>query len=477
MTTFRAALHVLWRHKNYILIYLIGMSVMMLALGASAGGSDAASSSASSFTPQRASVAVINRDGNTEDGGKGNATSDDATKDSIGIGLRDYMAKNANVVTLSDSPTALEDAVATNQVDLIIIVPRGYTDRFLTQVAAGHTPTGVRTVTSYASGRGSLATMQMNGYFNMLRLALLGDLGGNAATTTANESTAPATSANTATPTNATNATTSAALSGRLPSAIRYTVSRAQARHASSPIAVQSTGRASSNDGATGFGLLIKMGLYPIFTALTICVALLVGVFNRSEVRRRMLASPQRVLDSTVQQFLACLLLGAATWVYFCIAIMAIAIAQPIDVATIGWADVVSALLTLLALIVASSAFGYMVSQFTASMAAANGIGVTLGLVLMFTSGMMFDPTVMPTAMVVVGKLLPGWWYCVAIDNALGIETAAATGADLGAWGANTAILLAYAMAFICVGLAVGRYRRLRPAVGGAKATRLAEVG
>ena len=60
-----------------------------------------------------------------------------------------------------------------------------------------------------------------------------------------------------------------------------------------------------------------------------------------------------------------------------------------------------------------------------------------------------------------VGKLLPGWWLCTSIDNAFGLD--AVTRVDYGAWPSSIGLVALFGVAFICLGLALGRIRRTRP--------------
>ncbi|MCH4188936.1 MAG: ABC transporter permease, partial [Bifidobacterium tibiigranuli] len=65
MSTFNTAMRIVWRHKSYLLIYLVGLSVMMVAmlLGTVGGGARTADGTPS-YAPRRAQVAVVDRDGN-----------------------------------------------------------------------------------------------------------------------------------------------------------------------------------------------------------------------------------------------------------------------------------------------------------------------------------------------------------------------------------------------------------------------------
>ena len=83
--------------------------------------------------------------------------------------------------------------------------------------------------------------------------------------------------------------------------------------------------------------------------------------------------------------------------------------------------------------------------------------------------------TMMPEPMIMIGKLLPGWWLCVSIDNVFGLGTAAATGVDYGSWASSVGLVALFAVAFICLGLALGRIRRTRPSLASPTTTQLAK--
>lgn len=71
-----------------------------------------------------------------------------------------------------------------------------------------------------------------------------------------------------------------------------------------------------------------------------------------------------------------------------------------------------------------------------------------------------------------VGKLLPGWWLCTSIDNAFGLD--AVTRVDYVAWASSIGLVALFGVAFICLGLALGRIRRTRPSPSSPAATQSA---
>ena len=108
---------------------------------------------------------------------------------------------------------------------------------------------------------------------------------------------------------------------------------------------------------------------------------------------------------------------------------------------------------------------------------AANGFTNVFSLVVAFTGGAWFPASMMPEAMLVLGHLLPGWWYGDALDAALGLGEYAASGPDVGAWVSSTGLVLMYALAFTCLGLAVGAIHARRPRADTAERTTVLAVG
>lgn len=172
----------------------------------------------------------------------------------------------------------------------------------------------------------------------------------------------------------------------------------------------------------------MKTALYPLSLAMTICGSMILGAFTTGEVRRRLTASPRRMALMGLQRLLT---LGGFALVV-CVGYLALSIGlmmaaglDPLHLSVGGvlmtfGATCVYALMTV--------ACGFMLSEFGLSEEAANGFANIFGLLIMFTSGVALPIDMMPGVMVTIAKFLPGWWYCTAIDNALGFGTAAETG-------------------------------------------------
>ena len=107
MNTCKATLRVLFSHRAYLLIYLVFVGIMMLSISWSmlSGTSDSA---AAAFEPAKMRVAVIDRD--SDRGG-------------IASSMRTYLSDSSELVNVDDASETLQQAVASNWVDLIVIIP------------------------------------------------------------------------------------------------------------------------------------------------------------------------------------------------------------------------------------------------------------------------------------------------------------------------------------------------------------------
>ena len=159
MNTCKTAMRVLKARKLYVIIYLVLIGTMMFSIswqimrGSSTAG-------ASTYEPKSARIAVIDRDNDA---------------DHVAESLRSYLALDDEMVDIDDDSVSLQQAVASNYVDLIAIVPEGFAEHYLQYVDGGTDaqPT-IDTVVSYASGAGSLAQLEVNEFLSLTRTSYLG---------------------------------------------------------------------------------------------------------------------------------------------------------------------------------------------------------------------------------------------------------------------------------------------------------------
>ena len=424
MNTCKTALRVIWAHKFYLLLYLVGMSLIMIVIGSTnvqAAVRANASSSIGRFEPARAKVVVINRDCGNQVGCE------------LGQGLKKYLGKSAQLVAVEDKPQALQDANVSGKSDLIVIIPDGYGQRFLdaledtsVQARNGDKTPGfpkVETAASYNSSRGSLAQLQVDSYFDALRTALLTGLGQNGS------------------------------MELHSSAAVKDAAAYAVAHYAGNQPHVGIHASQKNDDGSLlkGFAMTVGLAAFPLMTALTVCVATLFGAFSSPDRHRRLLASPIRSSSLNGQELTAALILAGISWAYY-VALVAFSMAASgVSMASLGWENVLLSFFAMLVFAVSSASFGFMLAQFNPSSSLINSVGVTFGLVVMFTSGSSSGGP-LPPVMQTIGKLTPGWWYNTAVQSIMDSSTA-----GLASWGLPLTVVALFALAYACVGLMVSR--------------------
>ena len=444
MNTCKATLRVLFAHRVYLMIYLVFIGILMMSISWAMLTSASGSMSAV-FESTKTRVAIIDRDSDRGD---------------IATSMRAYLRDSSELVDLDDTSETLQQD--------------------------GDNPPNVDTVTSYASGSGSMARMNVGGFLSLTRTALIG------AQTRVDQAALAGMMNATGGAAGFDGASLDQDMLDSLPEgqvdkpdikdlsqAAKMAAESASDTDVNHQIAVVDTPTEESASAAdtavSGFGGTMKTALYPLSLAMTICGSMILGAFTTGEVRRRLTASPRRMVLMGLQRLLTLggfALVVCVGYLVLSIGLMMAAGLDPLHLSVGGvlmtfGATCVYALMTV--------ACGFMLSEFGLSEEAANGFANIFGLLIMFTSGVALPIDMMPGVMVTIAKFLPGWWYCTAIDNALGFGTAAETGISVAGWSGSLGLVALFGVMFICIGLAAGRFRRSRPALAAPATTQLAE--
>ena len=362
--------------------------------------------------------------------------------------MREFLAKDCNLVDVGTTSEDLQTAAASNYADLIVIVPDGYTQRLADALATNGDEPKLDVVVSFTGAYGSLAKLQVDDFLRLTRIEAL----------------AQQTQTGTAVTPAALNTAADVVINTLADDAGAYP----QINVADDPGAASD----KQESARTAYVMTAKMGVYPLLAATLVCTALAMNAFSAANVRRRLYASPQHTGAMVMQEFAACALFGAiVSLLYWGISMALPALAGlPISGIPLPTLLYSGASLVLYALVGVAS--GFMISMLSANSVAVNAIANVFGLLVMFTSGMAFPIDMMPHVMIIIGKLLPGWWFCQSIDAVNGMDGHI----DAGLWLANNAIVLLFGVAFICLGLAFSKLRRSRPELAAPGATQLAEA-
>lgn len=283
MNTCKATLRVLFAHRVYLMIYLVFIGILMMSISWAMLTSASGSMSAV-FESTKTRVAIIDRDSDRGD---------------IATSMRAYLRDSSELVDLDDTSETLQQAVASNWVDLIVIIPDGFADDYVAAAADGDNPPNVDTVTSYASGSGSMARMNVGGFLSLTRTALIG------AQTRVDQAALAGMMNATGGAAGFDGASLDQDMLDSLPEgqvdkpdikdlsqSAKMAAESASDTDVNHQIAVVDTPTEESASAAdtavSGFGGTMKTALYPLSLAMTICGSMILGAFTTGEVRRRL---------------------------------------------------------------------------------------------------------------------------------------------------------------------------------------------
>lgn len=386
--TFSCALRILWAHRICLLIYLVVMSLM----GVFVASQSIPPSTDGSMPEAPAAVAVIDRDGSA-----------------VSRGLAAYLRREAELVEVADTQRALQDAVAQESVDCLLVVPAGYGDALVEAARTGVEAPALESSLSTSGAAGLLAQIQAQGWLQAV-YGFVDTLG--------------------ATPEEAVELADQTTEAG-----------------AEASVAPVSEGTRTLQQ-RLALRVYLAFSEYPIFAAATVCIAVLMRTLNQRDVRERILVAPTHGFARSLQVFGACMLVSLVCWLWIG------GLGLVLFGGELPWTNpdqVGVALLALLAYALFAGGVGFLLGQLGIGEEAANAIANIGGMVLSFLGGAWVGLDMMPPAVLDVARFTPSYWTVTAIDGS--IVELDSLGAALGAVG----IVALFALAVVAAAVAVGR--------------------
>lgn len=397
MPIFKTGLRIASAHRLYVSVYLVLMSLVGLVIGLTS--SQSASSTPSEWTP---TVAVIDRDGSE-----------------LSRGLRDYVVSRGDPQDVEDSTRALQDAVAGDRINYILVIPPGFGEQMRRSFADGASAGAqdspvpqVEAAVSYSSAKGVFMDVQVNAFLDQVSDHLR-----------TGESLADALGA---------------------------------AREASSNTAPATLLDDSSSALSKGFVIYSRFSLYPIFAFIVSSVMSVMIALNRRSVHMRLAASPSPTRSTNLGLLGVSGVLGLITWVW--IMLLALVFFAPLS-ANSGVVKTGIVSLALLAYVAVAVAIAYLLGQLGWSENAANGFANLAGMLLSFLGGAWVDTELLPQGVVAVAKFTPAYWATRAIDDAAAMGDVEWT--VLPSLLAPVGICALFAVAIMSVALMIRRSRAL----------------
>lgn len=408
MRVFRYALTMAARKPMFFLIYAVGLSFMGVAMALAVTASQPADTAAAVARP-RVAWALVDRDGSELSRG-------------LAAGL-DVLGAREDV---PDDRLAMERAVAQGQVDCLFVVPAGFGDDFLAAARAGEETPSVEAAYGFVGADGALASATAGRWLSAAAVAAAADPAADGASVSASANEAAAETAS---------------------------------------VAVLPSARTEDAAGSVNaFTFYLQWSIYTTVASVIACTAALFSTFNRTDVRRRDLASPETYASYTLQVAGAALAVTLACWGAATVVGLAFFGA---DAAAMGPAGLAVTLGASLAFCLVPLAVSFLAGQFGCGFGGANAIGNLLGMALSFLGGAWISLSLLGPEVQAVARFTPGWWYTDALTRARDLAGSADPGAGLEAVAVDLAVVLLFAAALFLVALVVGKLREQTAEAGG----------
>lgn len=404
MQIFKTALRLVFRFPVYILVYIVMMGLLGLVV---TGAPTSNVAGVVDFDAPKPEIAIIDRDDSE-----------------VSRGLGKFLAERATLVALDDETRVLQDAVATNAVCYILIIPDGYGSRFMAAAAAGTDAPELEYITSVAAVNAVLIDAEVSGYLNALRITAIGY---------------PELS-------------------------LASQIKRAHETAAlSSPLTV-----VQSNESINRASLLpfyFRWSSYPMSSGIAVLVAMVFSGFYTGELRRRNLSSPVRSVAMNMQITASCLVIALFTWAFIC-ALSLTPIIGGMELLRLNPASYLLLALTALLFTLVPLAIGFLFSQFGLKEMALNGFVNIASLVMMFLSGIMMGGSdYLEGTMLSVARFVPTYWYSEALGAV--VTASELSPSALSYYFSCVGVMLLFALVFFSIALLVGRLRVQSNEAGG----------
>ncbi|WP_302962128.1 ABC transporter permease [uncultured Adlercreutzia sp.] len=395
MRACRYALEIVAKHPIYLIIYVGFLSLMGLFV--TSGLYPPAMSD--EYEPAEIPFAVIDRD-----------------QSELSCSVAAFLAEQGPSVEVPDELRACQDAVATGEVRYLLIVPEGFQESFLQAARERAAAPRLETVFSFESMGATLVDTQVNQYLQLIRAA--------------------------------------AALQPEADAGAVVAQAEAASEKAATIREVPAPGEAT---GCEAFIFYLKWSAYPLTVAVVVSVGILMGAFNRTDVRRRVTVSPASGLSLGLQKALAGLVVALGV----CAVIVGIGLAVFGDAAAALPPGALAAVLGLvLAFLLVPLAIAFLLGQLGCGENVSNTVGNIVGMVLSFLGGVWVSADLMPEAVRTAAMFTPVHWLCTG----LGAAAASAPGGEV---LLCAGVMALFAAAVFAVALVAGRLRAQTSEAGG----------
>ncbi len=395
MNICKRALTIALRHPLYLIIYIGFLSVMGATFMGQIG-TDVVETS-TDYQAIGARIALVDRD-------------DSAVSEA----LYDALSGTDELIDVEDETFALQDALATSQVDAVMIVPAGFGEDLLDAAHAGKELPELEVATGGDMQAAALATQRASRWVSLVaaQAALEPSLGMNEVLDAVDEASAAE------------------------PDIEMIEVSQ-------------------GDSAATRFAFYLTFSSYTLTSSVVVVAGVVLATLNRPDVRRRQLASPVSTMRHGAMSIAACaiLTLGVCAWV----STVGIAVSGAASLFATAPVQIVLAVVSLVVFSTVPLSMAYTLSQCGFGEEALNAIANMVGMVMSFLGGAWVPLSLMSEGVRAVAHFTPTFWMYDAITTALGAKTV--TPQVLGTVATDLGVMLLFAVAIVSAGLVASRLR------------------
>ena len=394
MPIFKCALKVLASHKIYILVYTVWLAFMGVFMGLGAGAPVA---DPGAWEAEPLDIGFVDRDGGA-----------------VAEGLRTLLASRDTVADVPDEPLAMQDAVAKDEVQVLVIVPEGFGEAYVAAVRGGGALPEIEIAQSYYDIASIDLEAVIDSYLSCLGIRASFDDVASIATL------------------------------------VEGALEDCETQGESSYVVPEGV----STPLPQNFTIYALFTAYPIMCSLVVLISVTMREFSEGAVRERTVASPQPSLTLSLSIAGASLVCALVVWGVMC----------GVGLAAFGWTlEGVAAwrvnlvFIAMLCYAIFSLSVGFLLGQLGVGDSVSNAVGNILALVLSFIGGSWVSLDLLGPELQLLARFTPNYWEAAAIELA-----ADSTGTAGEVWAAalpDLGVVLLFACAIGVVGLAVGRAR------------------
>lgn len=399
MSICKVALSIATRHPIYLGVYVVFLSLMGVFL---AIGSVPAEEGETTYAAERARIAVIDRDASD-----------------LSRALAAYLGENHDAIDVDDEARAMQDALATGSVDVIIVVPEGFGARCLDAARSGGEPPAIEAAYGGYAQAAVLAEQQALRWVALASAAasLMGDAGA---------------------------------------SEVAAAASDAAYERASTEVLAG----VSSTGPALPLQAYLNFASYSIVCSVIVCAGLVFSQLGAPGIRLRNLASAVPAWRMDLEVLAGCLVFTVAVWAVTGAVGVVASGAVPAGVEPVR---IACALGVMLVFSLVPLALAFLLAQLGLREEGLNALGNIGGMLMSFLGGAWVPISMLGEAVQTAARFTPTYWTNDAVWAVLFAPSL--TGSVLARIGAGVGITALFALAFAAIGLAVGRARLSRAQV------------